>query len=103
VRPNPSKFVIFLLASLAIAGAQDSSGASKIAKPGIKEVQIPYSSIKPTATMKIRGTADWVLVTEDAVWVAGTKPFAVLRINPATNRIVASTVPANISCKWATA
>lgn len=64
--------------------------ASNISKPGIKELQVPYSSIKPTATIKIGGTADWVLVTEDAVWVASTKPFAIFRIDPATNKIVAN-------------
>jgi virginiamycin B lyase len=84
---NPSKFLIFLLASVAIAETQGSNGASK---PGIKEVQVPYSSIKPTATIKIGGTADWVLVAQDAVWVSSTKPFAVLRIDPATNTIVAN-------------
>jgi streptogramin lyase len=40
-------------------------------------------------TIKIGGTADWVLIGEDAVWVASTGPFAVVRIDPATNQIVA--------------
>lgn len=86
---NPSNVLIFLLASAAMAQAP-GSGASKISKPGIKEVQVPYSSIKPTTTIKLGGTADWVLVTQDAVWVSSTKPFAVLRIDPATNKIVAN-------------
>jgi virginiamycin B lyase len=30
-----------------------------------------------------------VLVTEDAVWVAGTKPYSVQRIDPRTNKIIA--------------
>src|SRR5215470_17316260 len=88
---NPSKFLIFLLASVAIADAPGSTGTLDISKPGIKEVQVPYSSIKPTATIKIGGTADWVLVTETAVWVASTTPFAIVRIDPSTNKIVAST------------
>jgi YVTN family beta-propeller protein len=90
VNLNTSKLLVLLLASVAMAGAPGFSAASNISKPGIKEVQVPYSSIKPTATIKIGGTADWVLVTEDAVWVASTKPFAVLRIDPATNKIVAN-------------
>lgn len=90
VSMNATQFLVFLLASVAIAGAQSFLGASSISKPGIKEVQLPYSSIKPTATITVGGTADWVLVTENAVWVASTKPFAVLRIDPATNKIVAS-------------
>ena len=87
---NPSKFVTFLLTSIAFAVVPASSGASDGSKPGIKAVQVPYASIKPTATIKIGGTADWVLVTQDAVWVASTKPYAVLRVDPATNKIVAS-------------
>ena len=87
---NASKFIIFLLTSIAFAVAPASSAASDISKPGIKAVQVPYSSIKPAASIKIGSTADWVLVTEDAVWVASTGPFAVVRIDPATNKIVAS-------------
>jgi virginiamycin B lyase len=45
--------------------------------------------LKPSATFKIGGTADWVLVTDDAVWVASTKPYSVQRIDPATNTVVA--------------
>ena len=84
--PAP-KLVIPLLATLLM---QSSGVGQRVPKPGIKEVQVPYSSIKPSVTMKIGGTADWVLVTENAVWVASTKPFAVVRIDPATNKIVAS-------------
>jgi hypothetical protein len=80
---NTPKFLIPVLAILLI---QSSGGAS----PGIKEVQVPYSSIKPSVTIKIGRTADWVLVTEDAVWVASTKPYALLRIDPVSNTIVAT-------------
>lgn len=65
-----------------------TSQTSSVKKLGIKEVQVPYSSIKPSATIRVGKTADWVLVTDDAVWVAGAKPYAVLRIDPASNRIV---------------
>jgi hypothetical protein len=68
------KLLTFLLASATIAAAQGSSSERNIPKPGTKEVQIPYSSIQPSATIKVGGTADWVLVAEDAVWVASTKP-----------------------------
>lgn len=46
----------------------------KVPKPGIREVQVPFASIKPLATIKIGGTANWLLVTENAAWVASTKP-----------------------------
>jgi streptogramin lyase len=64
----------------------------------VKEVQVPFASIKPSATIKIGGTADWVLVTDDAVWVASTKPYAVLRIDPATNKIVATVKVSGEAC-----
>ncbi len=67
-------------------------------KPGVKEVQVSFASLKPSATIKIGETADWVLVTEDAVWVASTKPYAVVRISPATNRIVATVAVPGEAC-----
>ena len=61
-----------------------------VQRPGIRDVQIPFASLQASETFKIGRTADWVLVTEDAVWVAGTKPYSVQRINPKTNKIVAN-------------
>ena len=46
--------------------------------------------MKSSATIKVGGTADWSLITDDTVWVASTKPYAVHRINPATRLTVAS-------------
>jgi virginiamycin B lyase len=87
---NSPKFLVLLLASSTIAGAQASSAESNISKLGIRDVQVPYSSIAPSVTIKVGGTADWVLVTDDSVWVASAKPFAVVRIDPVTNKIGAS-------------
>jgi virginiamycin B lyase len=81
--------LFFVIATCGIAGAQTSSPERNVPKPGIKEVQVPFVSLKPTATIKVGGTADWVLVTDDAVWVASTKPYAVLRIDPSTDKITA--------------
>jgi virginiamycin B lyase len=83
------KLRLLLVALLAGQGvlAQTPGPEIKIPKPGVKEVQVPFASLKPLATLKIGGTADWVLATEDAVWVASTKPNAVQRIDPATNKV----------------
>ena len=86
---NAPKFVIPLLTVLAMTLMQSSSADRSVPKPGIKEVQVPYSSIRPSVTIKIGGTADWVLVTENAVWVASTKPYDIVRIDPATNKTLA--------------
>jgi len=58
--------------------------------PGVPAVQVPFASLKPQANWKIGETADWVLVGSDSVWVAGTKPDSVQRIDPKTDKIVAS-------------
>ena len=84
IRANIAVPLLFLLAT-SVSTAQ----TAKIVKPGVKGIQVPFASLKPSATVRIGWTADWVLVTKDAVWVAGTKPYSVQRINPITNRIVA--------------
>jgi virginiamycin B lyase len=66
-----------------------SLAESNVAKPGVKQVQVPFSSLKPSATFKIGKTADWVLVTDGTVWVAGSKPVSVQRIDPSTNQVLA--------------
>ena len=84
-----TKLLFLLLAGRGIAAAQTSNAEWRVPKPGVQEVQVPFVSIKPSATIKVGGTADWILVSGNAIWVASTKPYAVLRIDPATNRIVA--------------
>ncbi len=83
------RLFLLLLAALGSVLAQDPATDMQVRRPGVKEVQVPFASLRPSATFKIGGTADWVLVTEDAVWVAGTKPYSVQRIDPGTSRIIA--------------
>ncbi len=83
--------LVFVVAMLSIrAPAQDSDAEAKIAPPGIREVQAPFASLKPEATFKIGENADWVEITDDAVWVASSKPASVHRIDPKTNKEVAA-------------
>jgi virginiamycin B lyase len=46
--------------------------------------------LKKTATLHLGKTADWVAIAPDAVWVGSTGPFAVHRIDPKTNKRVAT-------------
>lgn len=50
------------------------------------------TELKPTATIHLGKTADWVAITADAVWVGTTGPNAVHQIDPRTNTVIA-TVP----------
>jgi virginiamycin B lyase len=86
---NLPELLLLLLSSTGAAVAQTSSTEWNVPKPGVKEVQVPFASLRPSATIKVGRTADWVLVTDDAVWVASTKPYSLQRIDPRTNRIVA--------------
>ena len=82
-----------MLAIIAVVGLAPltlAHGAKRrIAQRDLKKVQVPFQSLKPSATLKIGKTADWVLVTDDAVWVGGSNPYSVQRIDPSTNKIVA--------------
>lgn len=83
------KLLLLFLAGNGLVLAQAPATGLNVRRPGIKEVQVPFALLHPSVTFKIGGTADWVLVTEDAVWVAGSKPYSVQRIDPKTNRISA--------------
>src|SRR6202789_367131 len=50
----------------------------------------PMSELAPVATIHVGKSADWVAILADAVWVGSTGPFAVHRIDPRTNRLVAT-------------
>lgn len=56
---------------------------------GIGAAPRSISELTPLATFSLGKTADWVAITDDAVWVASTDPFAVNRIDPKTNIRVA--------------
>jgi streptogramin lyase len=56
------------------------------------------AELTPSATLSLGKTADWVAITADAVWVGSTGPFAVHRIDPKSNRVVASVALAGAPC-----
>jgi hypothetical protein len=84
------KLFLIAVAVFLVLLAQASSAERKTLQPGVKEVQVPFQSLKPSVTFKIGKTADWVLVTDDAVWVGGSKPIR--RVNAIT---LSSTVTPN--------
>jgi hypothetical protein len=61
-----TKLLLLLVASSGSLIAQTSSSQCNTPRPGVKEVQVSFASLKPSATFKVGGTADWVLLTEDA-------------------------------------
>lgn len=81
--------LLVMMLTSAQARGQDSASEPKIARLGVKEFQVPFASLKPEAVFKIGEVADWVQITDDAVWVASSKPASVHRIDPKTNKEVA--------------
>jgi streptogramin lyase len=56
------------------------------------------TELTPTATLALGKTADWVALSSDAVWVGSTGPFAVHRIDPKSNRILAEVALPGAPC-----
>jgi hypothetical protein len=53
-----TRLLLLLIASCGTLTAQTSSPQWNTPKPGVKEVQVPLESLKPSATFKVGGTAD---------------------------------------------
>jgi virginiamycin B lyase len=70
-----------VLFSTVHVGAADSVNSAELRSIG---------ELNRTAVIHLGKTADWVSITPDAVWVGSTGPFAVHRIDPKTNRRIAS-------------
>jgi len=60
--------------------------------PDLKAVQRPISKLPVTAKLSIPGSPDWVGIAPDAVWISNATKNSISRIDPASNKIVA-TVP----------
>lgn len=54
------------------------------------EIRHPISELVPTAKIHLAKTADWVAITDDAVWVGTTGPDGVAQIDPKTNSAIAA-------------
>ncbi len=96
VSPNRPRFAVSRLcnrrarARVAALGAALVAGMASAASFGPVVAPRAMAELVPQATLHLGKTADWVVVTPDAVWVGSTGPNAVHRIDPATNRIVAT-------------
>jgi streptogramin lyase len=87
MNPIACRAAALLLCSL-VHGNVPAAPAPSPAAPDT--VSRPMSELKPTVTLHLGKTADWVAITPDAVWVASTDPYAVHRIDPRTNTEVAT-------------
>jgi virginiamycin B lyase len=55
-------------------------------------IRRPIEELKVSMTLHLGKTADWVAVTDAAIWVGSTGPNAVHAVDPATNQRIATVV-----------
>ena len=65
------------------------NASEKIVARGVPAVQVPLAGLAREFTFPLGGRPDWMVMTDDAVWVANGKLKAVQRIDPKTNTVVA--------------
>lgn len=80
----------FLSALLFASWAICTSGEFAVAADAAGVIRRSIGELKPSAVIPVGKSADWVAITQDSVWVGSTGPFAVHRIDPGTNKRVAS-------------
>lgn len=86
-----TKRVPLLTAAAAMVCAISAPGATLFAAEVLPSAtHRPISELKPTAIIHVGKTADWVAIMSDAVWVGSTGPYAVHRIDPKSNKLVAT-------------
>ena len=58
-----------------------------VSTPGVKR---EMSAIQPLAVFPVEGTPDWLVITDDAVWVTNGPKGTVHRLDPKTNTVAAA-------------
>jgi virginiamycin B lyase len=66
--------------------------------PCAQAARRPIAELTPIATLRLGHTADWVAITDEAVWVGTTGPDAVIQINPRTNMLGATVLLPGSAC-----
>jgi virginiamycin B lyase len=66
----------------------------RLVRPGVKDTSTrrEMSTMKPDAVFEVPGVPDWLVVTEDAVWVSNKPKNSITRMDVKTNKI-AATIP----------
>lgn len=78
------------VAAAALMASAAGAETPKTHPPGVPGAQAAFSSLTPSHTFTLGGTPDWMVLTSDAVWIANAKLKAVQRIDPKTNRLIAT-------------
>ena len=81
-------YVFLLLGSLLCSSENAQTQNSRPPRPGITTpgVRRSMADLRPDASFAVEGQPDWMVVTDDAVWVTSSNVNHVVRLDAATNR-----------------
>jgi virginiamycin B lyase len=82
-------FYFLVIAIFLLSGCGKGNPTNSHAAPpgvNIPGVRRSMADIRPQATFTVEGRPDWMVVTDDAVWVASSDVNHVVRLDPVTNR-----------------
>ena len=74
-------------------------------RPGVKTpgVQRQMSALKPDAIFPVEGVPDWLVITEDAVWVSNKPKNTIHKLDAKTNTVTATVTVGSKPCSGITA
>src|SRR5580700_11573281 len=86
IHPFP-RYCFFALLIALLAGTIQAQ-APDPPRPGVTTpgVRRSMTDVHPQATFNVEGQPDWMVVTDDAVWVTSSNVNHVVRLDAATNR-----------------
>jgi virginiamycin B lyase len=87
-RTGPLSCLALTATFLPYAFAQGQAGHSDPPRPGVSTpgVKRSMAEVHPQATFAVEGEPDWMVVTDDAVWVTSSNVNHVVRLDAAINR-----------------
>jgi len=87
--PRRGRFYVFLLLGSLSCGSGNAQGQNAAPpRPGVTTpgVRRSMAEVHPEASFAVEGQPDWMVVTDDAVWVTSSNVNHVVRLDVATNR-----------------
>lgn len=88
-RMSACHFLLALLAAQVLySGIQAQTSPPDPPRPGVTTpgVRRAIADVHPLATFAVEGSPDWMVVTDDAVWVTSSSVNHVVRLDPKTNQ-----------------
>ena len=90
---------ILIVIPILLSSFMQSPKPTRTPKPGVKTpgVRIPITELKPEAVFEVPGAPDWLAIDE-SVWVSNYPKNTVARLDPKTNKVIATIPVGNKPC-----